>query len=86
MKKWHIFHRLLDVGEQFCDSIVMCCCVLHNFVGMKDGIQFPDTLYKCTLDNVSFGLSEHRGAHVRQNLSSYFITPEGAVLWQYNKI
>jgi hypothetical protein len=53
---------------------------------MKDGIHFPDTLYECTLDNVSFGVSEHRVADVRQYLSSYFTTPEGAVPWQYNKI
>jgi hypothetical protein len=43
VNKWRIFHRPPDVGEQFCDSIIMWCCVLHNFVRMKDGIHFPDT-------------------------------------------
>jgi hypothetical protein len=53
---------------------------------MKDGIHFPDTLYECTSDNISFGVSEHIEADVRQYLSSYFTTPEGTVRWQYNKI
>jgi len=51
---------------------------------MKDAIHFPDTLYECILENVSF-VYVHRGADVRQYLSAYFTTPEGAVPWQYNK-
>ena len=86
MNKWRIFHRPLAVGEQFGDSIIVCCCVLHNFVRMKVGIHFPDTLNECAPDKVSFGVSEHRGADVRQYLSSYFSTLEGPVPWQYNKI
>jgi len=46
---------------------------------------FP-THFESTLDNVYFGLSEHRGSDVRQYLSSYFTTPEGAAPWQYKKI
>jgi hypothetical protein len=42
--KWRIFYRPIDVGVEFCDSMVKACCVLHNYVRHKDGIHFMDTV------------------------------------------
>jgi hypothetical protein len=50
--KWRIFHRVIDVCVDFCNVIVKTCCILHNFVCQRDGIQFQDTLYKCSLESI----------------------------------
>lgn len=89
--KWRIFHRPIDVGIDFCVKIIKACCVLHNFVRIKDGIQFTDTLYDCPLDNYScIDNTSNRGRNhmtdVRQYFSSYFISPQGSVSFQYDKV
>lgn len=35
--KWRIFHRPIDVGIDFVESIIKAACVLHNFVRTRDG-------------------------------------------------
>jgi hypothetical protein len=50
--KWRIFYLPIDVGVEFCVSIVKACCVLHNYVQQKDGIHFMDTVYECPLESV----------------------------------
>lgn len=87
--KWRIFHRGLDVNLDFAESIIKTCCVLHNLVRIKDGIQFKDTFYDAPLENIiSHGDNRGRnltgGTNVRQYLTSYFVSPQGSVPWQYD--
>ena len=41
--KWRIFHRPIDVKVDSADDIVKCC-VIHNFVRVRDGFTFEDTI------------------------------------------
>ena len=50
--KWRIFHCAIDVCTDFCDVIVKTCCILHSFVRQRDGFQFQDTLYECSLEGI----------------------------------
>lgn len=86
--KWRIFHRPLDVNPEFCDVIVKGCCILHNYVRKKEGINFEDTLYECPmLDIHPAGTRGNlRGKSVRDYFATYFTSPQGAVSWQYNNI
>lgn len=86
--KWRIFHRAIDVEENVCDIIVKACCILHNFVRKRDGLKFEDTLYDCPLDNmIAVGTRANtKGTELREYLSHYFVSPQGSLHWQYDKI
>lgn len=69
-------------GEEFCDKIVMACCILHNY-GVRGGVQFTDTAYECTLSNTSTH-QWHRNissVNIRNYFTSCFISPQGSVPW-----
>ena len=42
--KWRIFHVPLNVDLSLAEDIIKVCCVLHNFVRDRDGIQTEDSL------------------------------------------
>jgi len=42
--KWRILHRPLDVKIDFSENIVKAICVLHNYVRLRDGFKYEDTL------------------------------------------
>lgn len=86
--KWRIFHRPLDTNLEFSDFIIKACCMLHNFVRKHDNLNFEDTLYECPLENISpVGVrSDAQGFSTRDYLADYFISPQGCVSWQYDKI
>ena len=50
--KWRIFHCAIDVFPDFCDVTIKNCCILHNFVHLRDGFHFQDTLYECPLESI----------------------------------
>ena len=79
--KWKIFHRPIDANPDFCDKIIKACCVLHNYIWKKDGIQSDDTLYECPLESIEpVGTSGRvRGVAVRQRFAKYFNSPQGSV-------
>ncbi|XP_049766313.1 uncharacterized protein LOC126095580 [Schistocerca cancellata] len=86
--KWRIFYRPLDVKLDVAESIVKTCCLLHNFVRDRDGIQFEDTVTIQGLQDMSPCLV--RGGNIangiREDFAYYFISPEGEVPWQLQKI
>lgn len=85
--KWRVFHEALDVNREFCDSVIKACCILHNYVRVHDGIQFADTLYNCELPcYTTNNIVMLSGYNIRSYLSSYFVSSQGAVAWQYDKI
>lgn len=86
--KWRIFQRALDVETKLADDVVKSCCVLHNFVRRKDGIRVEDECYECPLNDIScIGLrSDTGGTEVRDYFANYFVSPEGSLPWQYDKI
>jgi hypothetical protein len=77
--KCRIFYHPVDVGAEFCDSIVKACCVLHNFVRQKDGIHFIDTVYLCPLESIPpYGVRGKLSAiNIRDYFASYFTSPQG---------
>lgn len=42
--KWGIFHRAMNVSEETAVAIIKTCCALHNFVHVRNGFKFEDTL------------------------------------------
>lgn len=86
VNKWRILHRALDVNEEFCDRIIMCCCILHNFVRTHDGVSFTDTIYECPLEPINMDAPPNSGCDVRKQISKYFISLSGCLPWQCSKI
>ncbi|XP_053964136.1 uncharacterized protein LOC128867068 [Anastrepha ludens] len=41
--KWRIFHTPILVQPDFIDEIVKACCILHNFVRKRDGINYEES-------------------------------------------
>lgn len=86
--KWRIFYRPLDVKLDLAESIVRTCCLLHNFVRDRDGIQFEDMLTIEGLQDMTPCLV--RGGNIansiRDEFANYFVSPEGEVPWQLQKI
>lgn len=88
--KWRIFHRPLNVKPDLAQNIIKACCILHNFVRVRDGYRYDDTLTVQGLENVP--IENHnvtRGSRpaqaVRDKYANYFIT-DGQIEWQYSKI
>ncbi|KAJ8877935.1 hypothetical protein PR048_022394 [Dryococelus australis] len=42
--KWHVFHGALNVKVNFAVDITKACCVLHNFVRVRDSHKIDDIL------------------------------------------
>ena len=89
--KWRIFHRPLNVDISPAEDIVKAACVLHNYVGSKDGCEFNDTL---TIEGVTPLRHSHamssRGSRdalsIREKFADYFMTLEGSFPWQHSKV
>jgi hypothetical protein len=79
--KLRIFYRPIDVGVEFCDSIVKACSVLHNYVRQNDRIHFMDTVYEYPLESIPpYGVRGNlSGINIRDYFASCFISPQGAL-------
>lgn len=42
--EWRILYRPLNVKIDFAENIVKAICVLHNYVRVRDGFNYEDTL------------------------------------------
>lgn len=83
--KWRIFHRPMNVEVDFVIQIIKACCVLHNYVRDRDGVQFQDTLYMFPSYDEEVNARSVRArqytSYTRNTLADYFEN-EGAVPWQ----
>ncbi|XP_022835118.1 protein ALP1-like isoform X1 [Spodoptera litura] len=87
VNKWRILHRPLNVSIDFAEDIVKACCILHNFVRQRDGFNFHHTLTVPGLQDIDNAhVQSRRSLNTRDILKDYFISNEGAVPWQNNKI
>lgn len=86
--KWRIFHRPIDVNIEFAENIIKACTVLHNYVRIRDGYRYEDTLHlsplhSITPENIPRGSLTARTA--RDKFANYFVN-EGKLSWQNNMI
>lgn len=76
----------MNVHVELAASIVKACCILLNFVRMRDGYRFEHTLYIEGLENVNNVTENHgitrSGNTVRDRFANYFISEAGKVDWQ----
>jgi len=83
--KWRVLHTAINVEPDFADIIVKACCILHNFVRRRDGVNFEDTLSN-SLDDLEMHQNEtggrSQGKDVRDYFANYFLEA-GSVQFQY---
>lgn len=87
--KWRIFHRPLNVETSLAVDIVKACCVLHNFIRVRDGFDYEDTTTVVGFEDLRIGLRNRGGgmsnASMRDNFAQYFVGV-GSVPWQESMI
>lgn len=86
--KWRVFHRPLNVSIDFAVDIVKACCILHNFVLNRDGLQCP---VEMIIDDSELQSLQTLNARImsanviRDKFSNYFSSVFGALKWQLKK-
>lgn len=88
--KWRIFHRPINVSQEFSKDIVKACVILHNLVRVKDGSRSED-LYVSegslqSLQPTKACRGGRAANDIRENFAKYFQSPEGSLPWQMSKI
>lgn len=85
--KWRIFHRPLNVDDDFAKHIIKACCVLHNFVRVRDGAgddnNTPKSLENLRADSLSRG--NPRALDCREKFTKYFVNVN-PLEWQNTQI
>ncbi|GBN49710.1 hypothetical protein AVEN_120547-1 [Araneus ventricosus] len=86
--KCRILHRPLNVDLTLCEDIIKVCCVLHNFVRDRDGFQIEDTLTIEGLYDLEYGneVKSQKAIKLRDKFADYFVSEEGALPWQMDRI
>lgn len=85
--KWRIFHRPLNVNTELAVNITNACCVLHNFVRERNGIDFKDSLTVEGFEEINPVIVDRGGrtAIDMRNIYADYFYSEGAVSWQHDK-
>lgn len=85
--KWRILHRPLNVNIEFAYAILKACCVLHNYVRLRDGFRFDETLFQSSLSslNCTTVRPNMRSLNTRDTFADYFMN-EGKLPWQHKMI
>lgn len=86
--KWRIFHRPMNVDISLCEDIIKVCCVLHNFVRQRDGYRIEDTLTVEGLFDMDPIIEKppKKASKLRDMFADYFLSEEGAVPWQMDRM
>ncbi|KAM4026810.1 uncharacterized protein ACNLHF_006907 [Anomaloglossus baeobatrachus] len=84
--QWRIFHTAIQLDVRTVDTVIKACCVLHNYVRKYSNELVEDTQQALLnpVVNVSSGRPNSLGVWVRETFTDYFMSPEGAVHWQYS--
>jgi hypothetical protein len=79
--KWCILYRPLNTDVPFSESSVKSCCVLHNYMHRKDGVNFIYTLYETYLEPINRRRVQDAPSalDVRNYFAGYFTSPQGSV-------
>ncbi|XP_044746944.1 protein ALP1-like [Coccinella septempunctata] len=87
VNKWRIFHRPLNVNIEFSEDIIKACCVLHNYVRLRDGYRFDHILYNTSLNSVQGDTARPSvsSRNTRDRFADYFVN-EGQLPWQNQMI
>lgn len=86
--KWRVFHSAICLDPDFVQLIVLAACVLHNFVRVRDGYTFEDTLSNPfqDIEVIGTGGTPSNAKSVREKFADYFTSPTGSVPWQFSMI
>ncbi|CAH2002712.1 unnamed protein product [Acanthoscelides obtectus] len=87
VNKWRIFHKPLNVHIEFAENIIKACCVLHNYVRLRDGYRYEDTLFETALDGLCTTTIRPgvRSRNTRDICADNFMK-EGRLPWQEKMI
>lgn len=85
--KFRIFHKPMNVNVELAVCIVKACCILHNFIRVRDGFNFENTLSIEGLENVNeVNIRNNNvtrsGNTIRDKFANYFISDAGKLEWQ----
>ncbi|KAM4050541.1 uncharacterized protein ACNLHF_016820 isoform 1-T2 [Anomaloglossus baeobatrachus] len=83
--QWRIFHSAIQLEIETVDTVIKACCVLHNYAREYSTEVVDETQGSVFLPvmDVVCGRPSNSGVLVRDNFANYFMSPEGAVPWQY---
>ena len=84
---WRILTRAIDLQPDRTIAVVKACCVLHNFVRIKDGFQFDLILYDSLMDGLQpTGVKSNKGLEIRNYFKKYFTSPQECIPRQYKGV
>ncbi|KAM3938555.1 uncharacterized protein RB166_014406 [Leptodactylus fuscus] len=90
VSKWRVFTSALQLDPETVDVALKAACVLHNFVRDYDS---PDIEVEPQADlgdplftSRSYGRAANPAVQVRDAFADYFMSPEGAVPWQFSRL
>ncbi|XP_069593340.1 uncharacterized protein [Ranitomeya imitator] len=84
--QWRIFHTPIQLDTDTVDTVIKACCVLHNYArdySIDIDVEHQQPVFNPVV-NVGLGRPSSSGVCVRETFTDYFMSPEGAVHWQYS--
>lgn len=80
--KFRVFHTPINVGFKNAKNIIKACCILHNFIRIRDGYRIEDTFTIEGMVDISNVPINRSGNALREHFAEYFLSPIGRVPWQ----
>lgn len=94
VSKFRLFEGPICCKEETINSVIKAACVLHNFIRIKQGKYIQPTEFDVNEDQVAFPINNmpppqinrnySEAQNIREKLCDYFITPAGAIPYQWN--
>ncbi|CAH1983683.1 unnamed protein product [Acanthoscelides obtectus] len=80
--QFRVFRTPISVGFNVTKNIVKACCILHNFIRVRDGYSIEDTLTIEGMVEIPTVPINRSGNALREHFAEYFLSPNGRVSWQ----